>query len=72
VVDAGYRPVNAPRKTRPVPESAGSQFAIIELQCPIMTFRWLYDSRHGPEVAQKLLDSTVNSAAGLLGIPTKE
>jgi len=37
-----------------------------------MTFSLVNDSRQGPEVAQKLLDSTVNSAAGLLGIPTKE
>jgi len=72
VVDAGYRPANASRENMPSSAGAGWQFAIIELHCPIMTFRWLNDSRQGPEAAQKLLDSRVNSAPKAFGGTHKE
>jgi hypothetical protein len=67
----GYR-MRLAREPRIKQEIAKDRnFAIIEPLRPIMTFRWLNDSRQGPEAAQKLLDSAVNSVLRLLGVPTR-
>ena len=72
VVDLGLSVSECVPQDTPSLAGAESQLAIIELHCPIMTFRWLNDSRQGPEAAQKLLDSRVNSAPKAFGGTHKE